>query len=105
MHDTLQPLHLRRQPKARHPISARDRTLRLPRQSGKRSPVALVGGAERVRRVDAEDLERAGKEGELLERQLEASVLRVALDVGVELRGEEIALDHVALELRHVDAT
>src|SRR5262250_2863809 len=89
---------------ARHPISARDRTPRIPRGRARQSPVALVGGAERVRCVDAEDLEVAGKEGELLERQLEAGVLRVPLDVGVELRGEEIALDHIALELRHVDA-
>src|SRR4029077_14771528 len=28
----------------------------------------------------------------------------MAFDVGIELRGEEIALDHVALELGHVDA-
>src|SRR5499426_4188192 len=95
MHDTLQPCTYAGSPR---------RATRFPPATGKRSPVALVGGAERVRRVDAEDLEVAGKEGELLERQLEAGVLRVALDVGVELRGEEIALDHVALELRHVDA-
>ena len=57
-----------------------------------------------MRRVDAEDVELLGEEGELLQREHQRAVVRVALDVGVELRGEEVAADHVALELGHVDA-
>src|SRR6266540_108075 len=61
-------------------------------------------GAVGVRRVDAEDAELDGEERELLEREGEARVLRVALDVGVELGGEERAAELVALQLRHVHA-
>src|SRR5258708_15069945 len=60
--------------------------------------------AEGMRRVDAQDGELLGEEGELLERELQVGIVRVALDVGVELGREEIALDHVALELGHVDS-
>src|SRR6266545_3862535 len=62
------------------------------------------GGAERMRRIDAEDLQLLGEEGELLERQRERALVGVAFDVRIELRREEIAFDHVALELGHVDA-
>ena len=34
----------------------------------------------------------------------EALVVGMAIDIGIELRGEEIAVDHVAFELGHVDA-
>src|SRR6266705_169163 len=64
----------------------------------------LEGGAERMRRIDPEDLQLLGEERQLLERERERAVVRMAFDVGIELRGEEIALDHVALELGHVDA-
>ena len=57
-----------------------------------------------MRGIDAEDLQLVGKEREFLEREHQAAVVGVALDVGVELRGEEIAFDHVAFELGHVDA-
>src|SRR5712692_3160040 len=62
----------------------------------------LERGAERMRRIDPEDLQLLGEERQLLER--ERAVVRMAFDVGIELRREEIALDHVALELGHVDA-
>src|SRR2546421_10869223 len=68
------------------------------------SPAGLVAGAKGMRRIDAENLEVIGEEFELLERQLQVSVFRVTLDIGIELGGEEIALDHVALELGHVHA-
>src|SRR5947209_18690943 len=64
----------------------------------------LEGGPERMRRIDPEDLQLLGEERQLLERQRERAVVWMAFDVGIELRGEEIALDHVALELGHVDA-
>src|ERR1700693_4565286 len=71
-----------------------------------RRSLHLLGetGAERMRRIDPEDLELLGEERQLLECERERAVVGMAFDVGVELRGEEIALDHVALELGHVDA-
>src|SRR5215831_10604345 len=57
-----------------------------------------------MRGVDAEDLHLAGEEAELVERELYRPVLRMALDVGVELCRRETAAQHVALELGHVDA-
>src|SRR5258708_39855750 len=60
--------------------------------------------AERMRRIDAEDGQFLGEEGEFLKREHQRAVVGMALDVGIELRGEEIATDHVALELGHVDA-
>src|SRR6478609_4570490 len=62
------------------------------------------GSPERVRRIDAQDLHFLGVERKLLEREDQVALFGVALDIGVELGGEEIALDHVALELGHVDA-
>src|SRR3954467_3880885 len=59
---------------------------------------------ERVRRIDAQDLHFLGVERKFLEREDQVALFGVALDIGVELGGEEIALDHVALELAHVDA-
>src|SRR5579883_1437377 len=60
--------------------------------------------AEGMRGIDAEYLHLLGEEGELLKCQHQLAIFRVTFDVGVELGGEEIALDHVALELGHVDA-
>src|SRR5436190_10764543 len=64
----------------------------------------LEGLAERMRRIDAEDRQLLGEERQLLQREHEAAVVGMAFDVGIELRGEEIALDHIAFELGHVDA-
>src|SRR6202035_2755664 len=44
-----------------------------------------------MRRVDAEDGQLLGEVGELLQRELEVGIVWVALDVGIELRREEIA--------------
>src|SRR5215472_261414 len=62
------------------------------------------GNAQRVGRVDAEDLDLAREERELLERQGQGAVFGVCLDIGVELGCRERAADHVAFELGHVDA-
>src|SRR6516225_1138456 len=60
--------------------------------------------AERMARIDADDAEFAREEFQLLQREGEPLVVGMAVDIGVKLRGEEIAVDHVALELGHVDA-
>src|SRR3970040_263070 len=59
-----------------------------------------------MRRVDAENLQRIrpGNEFQLVERELEAALRRMPLDIGIELRGREAAADHIALKLGHVDA-
>src|SRR5215472_3298192 len=62
------------------------------------------GNAQRVGGVDAEDLDLAREEGELLERKRQGAVLGMGLDIGVELRRRKGTADHVALELGHVDA-
>ena len=54
--------------------------------------------------IDADDAEFAREEFQFLQRKGEALVVGMAVDVGIELRGEEIAVDHVAFELGHVDA-
>src|SRR5262249_9382044 len=59
--------------------------------------------AQRMGRINAEDRQLLGEEGELLERELEVRIVGMSLDVGVELGREEIALDHVAFKLGHVD--
>src|SRR5215203_122288 len=64
----------------------------------------LESFAERMRGIDAKDRQLLGEERKLLECENEPAVVGMALDVRVELRGEEIALDHVAFELGHVDA-
>src|SRR6185369_11245261 len=64
----------------------------------------LEGLAERMRRIDAEDRQFLGEERQLLQREHQPAVVGMTLDVGIELGGEEIALDHVAFELGHVDA-
>src|SRR5580704_12359244 len=65
------------------------------------SPKCLPEG---VRRVDAEDAQFLGEEVQLLEREGKPAVVGMPIDIGIELGGEETALDHVALELGHVDA-
>ena len=64
----------------------------------------LLGAAERVLRVGAEDMQPGGEVVELLEGAGDGGVVGVALDVGVELGGRKLAVDHVALELGHVHA-
>ena len=54
--------------------------------------------------IDADDAKFAREEFQFLQREGEPLVLGMAVDVGIELRGEEIAVDHVAFELGHVDA-
>src|SRR6185503_11723355 len=61
-------------------------------------------GTERMRGVRPEHPDVRGEEGELLQGERERGVLGMALDVRVELRGEERAAELIALELRHVDA-
>src|SRR2546423_14469109 len=64
----------------------------------------LEGLAKRMRRIDAEDRQLLGEERQLLQREHQPAIVGMAFDVGIELRSEEIALDHVAFELGHVDA-
>src|SRR5271166_5337894 len=61
---------------------------------------------ESVAGIDAQNLQRLRlrDEGELLKRQFERPVFWVALHIGIELGGGEIAVDHVAFQLGHVDA-
>src|SRR5262245_53103293 len=74
------------------------------------SPSSIVDGdlarvtAEGVGRVDAEHAEVAGEELQLLQRELQALILRMSFDIGVELRLAEPPAEHVALELDDVDA-
>src|SRR6202790_989871 len=62
------------------------------------------GRAERMPRIDPDNAKLAREEFQFLQRKGKIAVLGMALDVGVKLRGEEIAVDHVAFELGHVDA-
>ena len=59
---------------------------------------------ERMRRIRPQHAELAGEEPQLVEGAPHRVVVGVALDVGEELRRGELALDHVGLELGHVDA-
>src|SRR5258705_4534928 len=54
--------------------------------------------------IDADNPEFTREEFQLLQRKGEALVVGMAVDVGIKLRGEEVAVDHVAFELGHVDA-
>src|SRR6266850_6460072 len=60
--------------------------------------------AEGRGRIDAEDLDLAREEAELLEGEPHHARIRVAVDVGVELSDGEMAVDHIAFELGDVDA-
>src|SRR5271154_757780 len=62
------------------------------------------GDAQRVGRVDTEDLYFARKKSEFLERQRQRPVVGMSLDIGVELRRRKRAADHIAFEFGHVDA-
>src|SRR6516164_3641782 len=62
------------------------------------------GDAQRVGGVDAEDLDLAREELELLERQGQRAVFGVRLDICIKLSRRKGTADHVALELGHVDA-
>src|SRR5262245_34260522 len=55
-------------------------------------------------RIDAEHGQFLGKKGEFLECEDKRAIVRVPLDIGIELRRKEVATDHVALKLRYVDA-
>src|SRR5882762_6966953 len=59
---------------------------------------------ERMPGIDPDDAEFAREELQFLQRKGEALVLGMAVDVGIELRGGEFAVDHVAFQFRHVDA-
>src|SRR2546421_10682578 len=59
---------------------------------------------ERMPGIDADDTKLAREELQFLQRKSEALVLGMAVDVGIELRGGEFAVDHVAFQFRHVDA-
>src|SRR3954462_13771510 len=60
--------------------------------------------AEGLRGVDADDAEFAREEFQLLQRKGKALVIWMAVDIGVKLRRRKLAVDHVAFQLRHVDA-
>ena len=57
-----------------------------------------------MRGIDAEDRHFGGEEGEFLKREFQAAIVGVAVDVRKKLRRRELAFQHVAFELRHVDA-
>ena len=60
--------------------------------------------ALRGSRIDAEDAHLAGEESQLLQRQADRLLRRMAVDVGIELGDGEGAVDDIALELGDVDA-
>src|SRR3984885_2083368 len=62
------------------------------------------GRAERMGGIDPDDPEFAREELQFLQREGEILVVGMAVDIGIELRGKEIAVDHVAFQLGHVDA-
>jgi hypothetical protein len=45
-----------------------------------------------MRRIDAQDVQLGGEELQLFQRQAHQAIFRVALDVGIELRGVERAI-------------
>ena len=57
-----------------------------------------------MRWINTEHRQFLGEEGKLLEREDQRAIVGMPLDVGVKLRRKEVAADHVAFELRHVDA-
>src|SRR5258706_11652907 len=84
---------------------SRGRHVEESRQKNATSILLLAeGGAEGMAGINADNAEFARKEFQLLQCKGEALVVGMAIDVGVELRGEEVAVDHVAFELGHVDA-
>src|SRR5690554_6500851 len=70
------------------------------RGGGRRAGWTVLAGLFTAGRgIDAKQLETAGEEIEFLESEPHTDIGRVALDIGVELGGGEIAADHVAFEL------
>ena len=59
---------------------------------------------ERRGRIDAQHPHLGRKERQLLQRAPQTRLLGVAVHVAQELRGDEMAGEHVALQLGHVDA-
>src|SRR5215469_17022697 len=61
--------------------------------------------AEPVSGVNAKYLQRfrLRHEFELLQRQFERALFRMALDIDIKLRGGEAAIDHIAFQLGHID--
>src|SRR5262245_60981036 len=70
----------------------------------KSARLLLKGCTELVRRIDAENAHFLRIEREFLESEDKFALIGMTLDVGIELSREEIAFDHVAFELGHVDA-
>src|SRR5258708_15213905 len=59
---------------------------------------------EGIGRKGAERLELLGEKGEFLERELEAALLGMALDLGIELRLLEMRAGEIAFQLDDIDA-
>ena len=57
-----------------------------------------------MRRVNAQHRQFLGEESKLLEGKHKRPIVRMTLDVCIKLRGEEVAADHITLELGHVHA-
>src|SRR6202041_2308199 len=60
--------------------------------------------AERMGGIDPDNPEFAREELQFLQRESEILVVGMTIDIGIEFRGEKIAVDHVAFQLGHVDA-
>src|SRR5580704_19603693 len=67
--------------------SLRDSTTNSPRRLTKRR-------SKRMTRINPDNPELPREELQLLQREGEALVVRMAVDVGIKLCGEEIAVDH-----------
>src|SRR3979409_658547 len=59
---------------------------------------------ERMTWIHPDDAKLAREEFQFLQRKGEIFVFGRAIEICIKLRGEEIAVDHVAFELGHVDA-
>src|ERR1019366_8716138 len=64
----------------------------------------LTFDPERMRRIDAEDLQFLAEECEFLQGAGERRLVGVRLDIGQELGRGEFSFDHIAFELGHIDA-
>src|SRR4029077_4686723 len=62
--------------------------------------------AEPVLGIDAKNFQRfwLRDEFKLLQRQFEAALLWMTLDISIKLRGGKAAVDHIAFQLGHIDA-
>ena len=54
--------------------------------------------------IDAQHRQFLGEEGKFFKREHERTIVWMSLDVRIELRGEEIAANHIAFEFGHVHA-